>query len=1122
MSVVDPSRASCAALADLRVRRLLEERLLPCLYEDTVAVDVAAWSVNGEPVPRSEGLSGAFAPLPADGRWGTAWGTTWFRVRAEVPQRWVGKPVHLHVEINPAGKTGFCGEALAIDAAGRALQGVTPNHPDVLVAACAAGGQKIEYYLEAAANPGHPTRIYDWPLLSAEPGGLRLFSISCELVVIDPELQALIADVEALVGLLAGAHLDPARSGNVRGALGRACDAIDSLGVVNGLKRARGALEDALARPASASAHRVTACGHAHIDSAWLWPLREGRRKCLRTFATAVTLMDRYADYVFAASSAQHFAWVQQDDPVLFERIKQRVDEGRFVPVGGLWVECDVNVPMGESLVRQLVRGIRYFEDELGVRVEEVWLPDAFGFSPSLPQLMRLAGLSYFVSQKLSANERNPFPHSSFMWEGIDGSRVFAHFPPAQTYSGNMASDELTRGLEVLSQHEAVTRSLYLFGFGDGGGGPTAEMLEAARRLRSLEGSPAVEIGHPRSFLVEARAELDDTPVWCGELYFERHRGTYTSQSATKRGIRRAELGLRRAEVWSTLVPGALGAYPAEALETGWKTLLVSEFHDIAPGSSINWVHRQAVDELAAVDADADAMATSALERLAAFVDTARAAEPVLVANSQGHDREDLVTLPTSARVASELGSGTSLAAFDPQGVAAGPVQLLADGQLGFLAKVPSFGYSCYDLRSFEGAGAVPAGSLEVNDHRLENDRLRVLLDDDGLLVSVFDKVARREVLAGRGNVLQIFPDYPVNNDAWDIDATALAQPEEITDLVDLVVEEEGPVRATLRLTRRFGSSTITQRLSLTPTCRWLDLRSEVDWHERHRLLKVAFPLAVRSPHATYEVAFGLVDRPTHRNTSWDAARFEVCAHRFADLSEPGFGVALANDAKYGYDIAGNVMRLSLLRAPTAPDPLADQGHHRFSYRLVPHCDGLGPGGVVEAAHDLNDPLQALAMDSHRGELVPSASLLSSDAPNVVIDTVKRADDGRGIVIRCYEAWGGRGVTRISLPQGSTKAVRADLLEREVDEIPLMDGGFVEIELRPFEVVTLKIAGAPTQSIPGSAPGTSSDASSAQARRPPVPTALGSIPGIRVTSSQRPGRDPGDHLDRARHGGRNR
>jgi alpha-mannosidase len=978
-----------------------------------------------------------------------------------VPVGWAGRPVYLHVEITPAGATGFSGEALACDSAGRALQGVTPNHPDVLLTTSAQDGEQLECYLEAAANPLRRSNFCDWPLLDPEPDGPPLYSISCHLVTLEEEVLDLVADLRVLAGLLEGDGLDPARAGQVRAALGAACDAVDLAGVPQGLKAARAALEEALSRPAVPSAHRVVACGHSHIDSAWLWPLREGRRKCLRTFATVVSLIESFPDFVFAASSAQHFAWVQQDDPELFERVREKVKAGRFVPVGGFWVECDVNIPLGESLVRQLLFGVRYFEKELGVRVEEAWLPDAFGYSASLPQLLRQAGLRYFLTQKLSTNERDRFPHSSFLWEGIDGSSVFAHFPPTETYSGTMAPGELAWGVQVFGQHEEASRSLYLFGHGDGGGGPTPGMIEEARRLGDLEGLPRVEIGDPRDFFRAASEELADPPVWSGELYYERHRGTYTSQAATKTGIRRAELALRRAEAWSCLAPGTPDGEPGPDFENAWKTLLLNEFHDIAPGSSLNWVHRQATAELSEVAAGAEAVTAQALDRLATAVGTEACVHPVVVFNSQGHNRVDVVTLSAELLGPGAEASVAPLEAVGPDEIP-WPVQRLADGNLAFVAQIPSFGYARYNLRPAGRTGATAlSGWVEVGPRRLENEALRVELDDDGLLVSVFDKRARREILSGRGNLLQIFPDYPVNNDAWDIDPTALCQPEDLTALDEMVVEEHGPVRATIRLTRRFASSAITQRLSLSSTSAWVDVRNEVDWHEQHRLLKVAFPLAVRCSQARYEVAFGLVERPTHRNTSWDEARFEVCAHRFADLSEPGYGVALANDCKYGYDVAGNVVRLSLLRGPTAPDPLADQGSHRFAYRLIPHTGELGPGGVVEAAHDLNDPLWPVTTTAHVGEAPPIASLLAAEPSSVVIDTVKRAEEGGEIVVRCYEAWGGRGRARLRLPDKAVRAVRADILEAGTTELPLGPDGAVEVELGPFEVVTVKAAVAP-------------------------------------------------------------
>ncbi len=1046
------------ALVDLRVHQLLDERLAASVYEARAPVELAAWSPPGEPVSRDEGLSGAFAPFDAATAWGTAWGTTWFRIRGVVPVSWRDKFVSLHVEIVPATSTGVVSEALACDASGNALQGITSNHPDVLLLGPARGGERIECFLEAASNPSPPRPVYDWPLLLPEPGSPALCRISCDLVVRSAEVRALVEDLRALTGLLSNARLERSRAAEVRVALSRACDALDAWGVPGGLKAARSALEDALSRPAHASAHRVTACGHSHIDSAWLWPLREGRRKCVRTFATAVALMDTHPDYRFAASSAQHFAWVKHDDPLLYERVREKVKKGRFIPVGGFWVECDVNVPLGESLVRQLVYGVRFFEKEFSVQVEEGWLPDAFGYSANLPQLLRQAGLSNFLTQKLATNELNRFPYSSFLWEGIDGSRIFTHFPPTETYSGQMSQAELAHGIEVFAEHGRATRSLYLFGFGDGGGGPTVEMIEAARRFRDLEGSPAVQLGNPRDFLREARAEFDDPPVWSGELYLERHRGAYTTQAATKASVRRAELALRAAEIWSVLSPGGLSDYPQEALEGAWKTLLLNQFHDIVPGTSIHWVHRQAEAELREVCARADAITTRALGRLAASVGTDGMTTPFVVANSQGHARVDLVTLPIEAVASPGQDLSGDLVALGPDGMA-GPVQLLADGQFGFVAHVPSLGFACYDLRPLDKDEDIPdSGLLEVGSRRLENQTLRVELDDDGLLRSVWDKRAEREALAGPANLLQLFPDYPSSNDAWDIDAAALGQPEDITTLDELVIEESGPLRATIRLSRHFRSSTITQRLSLGVSSPWLDIESDIEWHERHRLLKVAFPLAVRSPRASYEIAFGIVERPTHRNTSWDAARFEVCAHRFVDLSESGYGVALANDAKYGCDVAGNVIRLSLLRAPTAPDPSADQGHHNFSYRFIPHSGGLGPGRVVEAAHDLNDLLRVSATTAHPGRSPRSASLVSVEPPNMVVDTIKRSDDKSSVTLRCYEAWGGRGRARLRLPGNITSVARTDLLETPQGDPMSLEEGIVEFPVSPFQLVTLKAA----------------------------------------------------------------
>jgi alpha-mannosidase len=726
--------------------------------------------------------------------------------------------------------------------------------------------------------------------------------------------------------------------------------------------------------------------------------------------------------------------------------MKEKAARGQLEPVGSMWVEADCNIPSGESLVRQVLHGKRFFSRELGRDTTEVWLPDVFGYSASLPQIMRQAGINRFLTQKLSWNQYNVLPHHSFLWEGIDGSQVFTHFPPADTYNGDASLGELVHAVRNFRDHDRATRSLYVYGYGDGGGGPTAGMIEQLRRLADLEGAPRVELDAVSSFFDKAEADLEDPPVWVGELYLELHRGTYTTQAATKKGNRFGELALREAELWASLAPRPWSAYPAERLEQAWKTLLLHQFHDIIPGSGIHWVYEDTARDHAAVAVEAGAAIDNATAALAMAVDTAGLSDPVIVFNPLSQDRREVVSLAAKTRADVAVG---------PDGERT-PVQVANDGSLLFGASVPACGYTVYDLVAEDGA-ARGRSELEVDDSHLENSRLSVRWDGAGLLTSVWDKSADREALApgSRGNVFQVFTDYPNFYDAWDVDRFTLDHPVEVTTLDDLTVTEGGPHRASVRMSRSFGDSLIIQTISLCAGSSRLDFATEVHWHESHRLLKVAFPVDVRSQRATYEIQYGHVERPTHANTSWDLARFEVCAQRWADLSEAGYGVALLNDCKYGYDIQGNVMRLSLLRAPGWPDPRADRGTHTFTYALLPHSGDLRQGQVVEAGQELNVALRVVPTTAHAGTGARRASFLRVDRPGVVIDAVKKAEDTDTLVVRLYDSWGQRGPVSLTCARPVTNASRADLLERPTEQVALADDGSIPFTVRPFEIVTL-------------------------------------------------------------------
>ena len=980
----------------------IREVVRPAIYPRRSVLEVAAHHLRSEPIPAAAAMAGPFEPFAAGDRWGARWDTTWFRMRATIPAEWAGAEVVALVHLGGDYMVGFSAEGLIWDPAGHPVHGLHHRHREYIVKSRAEGGEAVEFYVEAAANPIPPWHLKDWPDFGPDFDGEPMYVLEqADLATVDRAVEALYFDLRLVTQI---AQFVPDRADVANRALDAAVTAVDPRDVTGTAAAGRAALRPAL-EPPTEVAHRITAVGHAHIDSAWLWPIRETKRKCARTFSNQLRLMERYPEHRFVCSQAVQYQWVKDLYPEIYEQIRTRVSEGRWEPVGGMWVESDANVPSGESLVRQLVFGKRFFIDEFGVETSELWIPDVFGYSAALPQIARQAGVTSLVTQKMSWNDTNVFPHSTFWWEGHDGSRVLAHFPPANTYNGEFSVAELVNSQRNFKEHGRSERSLYPFGYGDGGGGPTAAMLEYARRLADVPGLPAVEIGSAGGFLDALQAAEPELAIWVGELYLEYHRGTLTTHADVKLANRRGEEALRAAEMWSV----AAGLDRRRELDEAWKLLLLQQFHDIIPGSSIEWVYE----------------------------DSARDHAAVLAAARRVGDEAQAAVAPAD---------GQSWVVFNPSSYERTEVAETPDGRLAYV-HAPACGWG-----PVAGSAHDPVEPVRVSDGRLSNGRLRVAWDQQGLLTSVFDLVADREVLAAgqRANVFQLHEDNPKAFDAWEVDRSYLDSVVDLVDIESIEELENGPLRGAVRFTRRFGGSRLEQTMRLSAGSGRLEFHTAVDWREHHRFLKVAFPVAVRSARATYEIQHGHLERPTITNTSWDEARFEVCGQRWADLSEPGYGVALLNDCKYGYDIRGNVMRLSLLRAPGYPDPAADQGHHRFAYALLPHRGDLMQGRVVEEAESFNLPLQVRA-GTGAGQVVRVGR------PGISVEAVKWADRGEGVVVRLCEVWGMRGPVPIETGFAFASVARTDLLEREQEQVD-HDGTSLVLDVRPFELVTLRFA----------------------------------------------------------------
>lgn len=819
--------------------------------------------------------------------------------------------------------------------------------------------------------------------------------------------------------------------------------------------------------PVAAFAKRFTLVftANAHIDAAWLWRERETVEVCRKTFAAVLDMMDRRPDFTYTQSSAAYYDWMERLDPGLFARIRARVTDGRWEPVGGMWIEPDCNLPDGPSWARHLLYGNRYFREKLGTEVTLGWNPDSFGYSWNMPQFYRRAGIDAFITQKIGWNDTNVFPHRVFWWEAPDGSRILCYFP----FDYVNEVDNPFRLVDWMRQFEANTgldRMMVLFGVGDHGGGPSDEMLDRVDRLKALDIYPRVEYATAGTYIQWLKKQNPDRyPVWKNELYLEYHQGTFTTQARTKLDNRRSEVLLTDTEKLSTLATLSGRPYPGADLAEAWRHVLFNQFHDILPGSSIREVYVDAPERYQAAREIARHEQEGSLAAIAGQVDTSGAGEglPVIVFNTLAWERTEPVTVALPADT-----TGT-WAVFDDGGREV-PSHIRASGRYSrevlFMAdRVPSFGYATFRLK--RGAPAV-RGEVSATGTTLENAFLRVELDPaTGWLRSVRDKRSGREVLSGPGNALQLLEDRPKAWDAWNIGWTGVEYP---SILRGVEVVENGPVRAVIRVTRDFlkpgvkkdfptqeyPSSFFTQDVILYAGRDQVDFHTEADWHEEHVMLKVAFPVAVDAPEATYEIPYGQIARSTGLGTPREKAQQEVPALRWADLSAGGAGVSLLNAGKYGYDVKANVMRLSLLRSPKYPDPVADMGRQAMDYALYPHAGHWRSAGTVRRGYELNTPLLAVVSSAHPGPLPSAHSFVRLEPAELVLTSLKQAEDGAGWVLQWYNTADEDVEAVVELPRPVARAVRSDFLEAGGEALPA-GGWTVRVPTGRNAVVTVKV-----------------------------------------------------------------
>ncbi|MDO4899732.1 alpha-mannosidase [Actinomyces sp.] len=1060
------------------VDRMLAERIRPAILETIAPAHVEAWEVAdpsgplanvpgaGAPVPTSTALSPttAYRPFSIPGPWGPAWGTTWFRVTTSIPSELRGAHLELDIDLGwEPHSPGFQAEGLVRTADGTILKALNPRNQWVPVWESLLDAEgHLTLYVEAASNP----MLLGTPPFQPTAEGSRFTQSqapiytfrTARLARVHDQVRELAADVDVLLGLARTLPQESPRMWRLLVGTSEALDRLDPADVRGTATRVRELLEPLLSTPPDHDAVTLAVSGHAHIDSAWLWPVRESRRKAVRTLANVIRLLDDGAPMRFALPAAQHAAWVKEEDPELFERLKAHVAAGGITPVGGSWVEPDAVLPAGESLVRQLTEGTAFFRDELAAACHEIWLPDSFGYTGALPQIAHLAGYDNFLTQKISWNQVDAFPHHTLWWEGIDGTRIFTHFPPADTYGAEVTAEQVRHAEHNFKDKGRAATEFLLYGYGDGGGGPVREMLDRIERMQNLAGSPRMEHMTSAEFFSRARAEYPDAPVWVGELYLEKHRGTLTSQAAIKRGNREAEAALREAETWCTTawVRGLLSddTYPAPLLHRLWRTTLLCQFHDILPGSSIAWVYEEAEAALCQVVATAGALAASARRALAEQVPTTTLTEPLPATSPRPHpeSRPD----DDSPRAGDRLVFNTA------------PVPRFVAG-----VEVPALGAAVVTAEAVRAATARKGATVEqLRDGGaiLTTAGGRAQVDATGALVSLtFAAQAGRQEIVPPGQrfgILQIANDFPNEWDAWDLDPFYRASIHEVPGrLIDTRVAGTAALAV---VEAHFGDSRAL--LTWTLNERGLDLKVEVSWQETEKLLKLALPVDVHADSATYGAQFGHVRRPTHDNTSWDAYRFEVCAHKWLQVGEPGRGVGIANDATYGWDVTRHprphggtwsLVRASLLRAARFPDPDQDHGEHAFQFSVVPSA---GTAQARQAGYRLNLPLREQAAPAGAGGITPLVT-----ASGAVIESLHPADDDSGdVLVRLYEPEGAR--TRVTLESDDlTGAVGADLhgnpsavLGVDVVPVPGAQGAW-SFDLHPFGIATVRMSRKPKQ-----------------------------------------------------------
>ncbi len=976
-------------------------------------------------IPYEHAIDAEYKPIRVGEPWGWMWGSAWFRFSATVPDSFSGHEVVTLVNVGAEG-------CYYVD--GVPYQGICRKEdcPDPNVALkrqlpvlkCARGGETISLLLQAGITNYH---------LQEPPIKLNQ---AC-LAILHRDIWDLHIDMQTLESLMYTLPDDDTRRRKITYGLNEVANHWRD---GDGIKQCREITTSLLSKPANASALTAYSTGHAHLDLAWLWPVRETKRKAAVTFANALKMMEEYPTYTFGASQPQLYQWVKDLYPGLYERVKQAVSTKQWECQGIMWVESDCNMPSGESLVRQCLYGKRFFKEEFDIDARIGFLPDVFGFCAQLPQILKKCGADYFLTSKLTWNETNEFPFYTYFWQGLDGTRILSHLLPSGSYHDRNTPKTMAKAQRKYHESEFIDAFINLYGIGDGGGGPYRKHIEYGLRMADCEGLPKVKYGFVQPFFEHIEDQYaDQLPTWSGELYLELHRGVFTSQARMKKYNRLLERHLHDIEFLATVS----GNYPQAELERIWKGVLLNQFHDTLPGTSIKWVyddaHRESLEYL---DALAQLQTESLGRLLPSKQDGAPPCSAVALWNTTGRQRHDIVAIPRDL-----IGdrclvdeSGQALECAD------------ARDEILIEVNLPAMGYKTFKI--VDGRHTCRTDNLGIDHSQMENELVRYRFNQDGTIDSIYDKAAQREVLSGKGNQLLLWEDRPNRYDAWDIDHHYRGTTPQKAVLTSCEMVYQTPLCACLRQAYKVGQSEIVQHLRLKRASKALYFDTWINWNESHRLLRTSFQTSIHANTGSYEVPFGVIQKPGHSNTSWDYVQFENCAHRYADLSEAGYGTAILNDCKYGYWIHENIMEMALLRSPKEPDDQADQGEHTFTYAFLPHDGDLTRSNVFDMSRSLNQPV--IIQPLTKMPDVTCTSYFSIDHPTVYLDNVKQSENGSGTILRIYETMGMHARATLQGSRPWKKCCETDLLENIIEK-RADAGNQLVFDIKPFEIKTFLI-----------------------------------------------------------------